>query len=178
MSLTSSSNFLKKMVPDVTYNVHHGPRVQTPTRDIRICVCLVVLLTVVTAFCLNSFYMLPQYHLPPSTSECLLRLSIQKFCFRSVLFGCIAFACLSFGGPVVYNAVLRTQELPSVQVPLPVGEQINWDARKEEVRQAFLHAWSGYKKYAFPGDELLPISGGSTNKCLSNSVSYHLGGPP
>ncbi len=99
-----------------------------------------------------------------------------KFIVRWFLFGCIACACLWFGGPIVYNVVLGTPELASVQVPLsplPLdGGQINWDARKEEVRQAFLHAWIGYKKYAFPGDELLSVSGGSTNKYLSNSGSY------
>jgi mannosyl-oligosaccharide alpha-1,2-mannosidase len=32
--------------------------------------------------------------------------------------------------------------------------------RADAVREAFRHAWNGYKKYAFPHDELHPISNG------------------
>jgi len=33
-----------------------------------------------------------------------------------------------------------------------------WAPRAEEVRQAFLHAWRGYRKYAWGRDELQPLS--------------------
>lgn len=46
---------------------------------------------------------------------------------------------------------------------LPV-EDVVWDARKEEVRKSFLHAWEGYMTKAYPNDELLPVSGRSSNK--------------
>ena len=36
--------------------------------------------------------------------------------------------------------------------------------RAESVRNAFLHAYRGYRDYAFPSDELLPVSGGGVNK--------------
>ncbi|GLB38849.1 putative glycosyl hydrolase 47 family protein [Lyophyllum shimeji] len=39
-----------------------------------------------------------------------------------------------------------------------------WDQRKEEVRQAYIHALVGYKQHAFPSDELLAVSGGKSNK--------------
>ncbi|KJA15407.1 glycoside hydrolase family 47 protein [Hypholoma sublateritium FD-334 SS-4] len=48
--------------------------------------------------------------------------------------------------------------------PPTLDEQRIWDARKDEVRESFKHAWSGYKVRAFPSDELLPISGGKSDK--------------
>ena len=39
-----------------------------------------------------------------------------------------------------------------------------WAARAEKVKEAFLHAYHGYEKYASPNDELLPLSNGSVNK--------------
>jgi mannosyl-oligosaccharide alpha-1,2-mannosidase len=36
--------------------------------------------------------------------------------------------------------------------------------RADQVRQAFLHAYSGYQKQALPYDELLPVDGGKVNK--------------
>jgi mannosyl-oligosaccharide alpha-1,2-mannosidase len=32
--------------------------------------------------------------------------------------------------------------------------------RADAVREAFRHAWSGYRQYAFPHDELRPVSNG------------------
>ena len=36
--------------------------------------------------------------------------------------------------------------------------------RAVRVREAFVHAYSGYKKHALPYDELLPVDGGKINK--------------
>ncbi|PQQ20424.1 mannosyl-oligosaccharide 1 2-alpha-mannosidase MNS3 [Prunus yedoensis var. nudiflora] len=33
-----------------------------------------------------------------------------------------------------------------------------WIARQQDVKKAFIHAWSGYKKYAMGFDELMPVS--------------------
>ncbi|KAF9809117.1 hypothetical protein IEO21_07552 [Rhodonia placenta] len=38
-----------------------------------------------------------------------------------------------------------------------------WNARTDAVRQAYLHAYAGYKKFAGTSDELLPLSDGSVN---------------
>lgn len=35
--------------------------------------------------------------------------------------------------------------------------------RAAAVQEAYRHAWSGYKQYAFPNDELLPVSNGYSN---------------
>ena len=37
-------------------------------------------------------------------------------------------------------------------------------SRADQVRQAFLHAYSGYQKQALLYDELLPVDGGKVNK--------------
>ncbi|KAL2467389.1 Mannosyl-oligosaccharide 1 [Abeliophyllum distichum] len=34
----------------------------------------------------------------------------------------------------------------------------NWKARQQRVKEAFIHAWSGYKNYAMGFDELMPLS--------------------
>jgi len=54
---------------------------------------------------------------------------------------------------------------PTQNASTAVVEQADvWDSRKEEVKEAFKHAWKGYKAKAFPNDELLAVSGGSSNK--------------
>ncbi|KAI9750233.1 MAG: hypothetical protein M4579_006552 [Chaenotheca gracillima] len=35
--------------------------------------------------------------------------------------------------------------------------------RADAVKEAFTHAWDGYSKYAFPNDQLLPVSNGFSN---------------
>lgn len=37
-------------------------------------------------------------------------------------------------------------------------EKLKWIARQESVKEAFVHAWSGYKRYAMGNDELMPMS--------------------
>jgi hypothetical protein len=39
-----------------------------------------------------------------------------------------------------------------------------WQQRSEAVREAFLHAYGGYEKYAFGADELKPLNNDSVNK--------------
>ena len=57
--------------------------------------------------------------------------------------------------------------LPSNSPRPPTKEEQDvWEPRKNEVRNAFKHAWSGYKSIAYPYDELLPVSGGRSNKFL------------
>jgi hypothetical protein len=57
---------------------------------------------------------------------------------------------------------------PSNVLPLPPTkeEQDVWEPRKNEVRNAFKHAWSGYKNIAYPNDELLSLSGRQSNKFI------------
>ncbi|KAK8575958.1 hypothetical protein V6N13_032729 [Hibiscus sabdariffa] len=37
-------------------------------------------------------------------------------------------------------------------------DEEKWEARQKKVREAFIHAWSGYKKFAMGYDELMPVS--------------------
>ncbi|PKI67992.1 hypothetical protein CRG98_011588 [Punica granatum] len=39
-----------------------------------------------------------------------------------------------------------------------VNSRAKWTARRQSVKDAFVHAWSGYKKYAMGYDELAPLS--------------------
>lgn len=39
-----------------------------------------------------------------------------------------------------------------------------WNARAEQVKEAFLHAYRGYQQYAAPYDELLPVTNTAVNK--------------
>ena len=54
----------------------------------------------------------------------------------------------------------------------PVGEvefdvpdrNADWPARANAVKQAFAHAYHGYETYAFPEDELFPLTNSSGTK--------------
>lgn len=42
--------------------------------------------------------------------------------------------------------------------PLKLNAESKWIERQQKVKEAFIHAWSGYKKYAMGYDELMPLS--------------------
>lgn len=46
----------------------------------------------------------------------------------------------------------------SLALPQTILPEDNVSSRAAAVKEAFSHAWDGYMKYAFPHDELLPIS--------------------
>lgn len=50
-----------------------------------------------------------------------------------------------------------------VQLPPLEGPIENWNSKADEVKEAFAHAYSGYETYAFPADELLPLTKGRIN---------------
>jgi mannosyl-oligosaccharide alpha-1,2-mannosidase len=54
-----------------------------------------------------------------------------------------------------------------------------WAERAEKVRQSFIHAYTGYSTHAGGHDELLPVTGGSTNKWADlsskqNTLAYFM----
>ncbi|KAF9466050.1 glycoside hydrolase [Collybia nuda] len=59
---------------------------------------------------------------------------------------------------------------PTIPEPPPIP-QILWEGRASKVRDAFVHAYSGYQKHALPFDELLPLGGGATNNFNGWGVS-------
>ena len=69
--------------------------------------------------------------------------------------------------PDIPTTTTANQQTPSNIPPKATKEQVVWAQRKNEVRIAFKHAWSGYKNIAYPNDELLSISGGQSNKFFS-----------
>ncbi|KAF8745519.1 hypothetical protein AX14_008936 [Amanita brunnescens Koide BX004] len=53
---------------------------------------------------------------------------------------------------------LRSSLIEFDDVPIDV-----WETRAKDVKEAFLHAYQGYEKYAAPSDELLPLSDSRVN---------------
>lgn len=51
---------------------------------------------------------------------------------------------------------------PGSRRPILTMHPSTWDERKGEVKEAFLHAYDGYMRHAFPADELAPVSGKAT----------------
>jgi Glycosyl hydrolase family 47. len=41
-----------------------------------------------------------------------------------------------------------------------LGQPLQSQEKADAVKEAFQHAWDGYMKYAFPHDELHPVSNG------------------
>ena len=50
----------------------------------------------------------------------------------------------------------------AVALPAPLKRDVASD-RADAVKASFLHAWNGYQQYAFPNDELHPVSHGFGN---------------
>ena len=50
--------------------------------------------------------------------------------------------------------------IPVVETETALGGQSSNQQRADAVKEAFQHAWDGYMKYAFPHDELHPVSNG------------------
>ncbi|KAM5587689.1 mannosyl-oligosaccharide 1,2-alpha-mannosidase MNS3 [Rosa sericea] len=66
------------------------------------------------------------------------------------------------GGIRFPNLFRRAPRLPPQLTPDQIGSSgklgPNWVDRQENVKKAFIHAWSGYKRYAMGFDELKPLS--------------------
>lgn len=60
--------------------------------------------------------------------------------------------------PLALTLVGRAVASPQSQPILRNGDKESF--RANAVKDAFQHAWDGYMKYAFPHDELHPISNG------------------
>lgn len=54
---------------------------------------------------------------------------------------------------------------PEEEVEFDVPDRgVDWAARANAVKQAFVHAYHGYETHAFPEDELLPLTNSSEMK--------------
>ena len=62
---------------------------------------------------------------------------------------------------VIYYNSVKLSPFPQFEEEAPVHV---WETRAEDVKDAFLHAYHGYEKYAAPFDELLPVSASGVNK--------------
>jgi mannosyl-oligosaccharide alpha-1,2-mannosidase len=129
--------------------------------------------------------MLPT-HRAPSAGESLSRLSkgvnpFSKPILRFLVLGCCIVLGLWFVSPFFTDFLWGPpgpppdfdyfdQGPPAVDSgsqphrPAVSEDQAIWSTRRDQVREAFKHAWTGYKTLAYPADELFPVSGGKSNK--------------
>ena len=106
---------------------------------------------------------------------------------RWLSFACVVIAVIWFGDlwshglgrserflhPWDTTTVSSHLHRPSIVPPPPTKEEQDiWEPRKNEVRNALKHAWTGYKSLAYPSDELLPVSGGRSDKFFFFPLSY------
>ena len=56
-------------------------------------------------------------------------------------------------------------------IPLEARKRQANNARADAVKEAFLHSWNGYTKFAFGFDELSPVSSKGTNSRYATSIS-------
>jgi mannosyl-oligosaccharide alpha-1,2-mannosidase len=64
----------------------------------------------------------------------------------------LSLAALGLVGSVVAHPFGETEAV--------LGRQSQSQQKANAVKEAFQHAWNGYMKYAFPHDELHPVSNG------------------
>jgi hypothetical protein len=63
---------------------------------------------------------------------------------------------------VEHDGIEKDDEIESSSSETGSLEKIN-EYRRDCIKEAFLHGWNGYKKYAWRKDELKPISKGQNN---------------
>jgi hypothetical protein len=68
------------------------------------------------------------------------------------------YAALPIGGKPIPRIQFDPAALPELDTERTIREE-----RKYKVKDAFVHAWAGYKKYAFRRDEVMPLSGSFVN---------------
>jgi hypothetical protein len=105
--------------------------------------------------------MLPLYHGHNSDSKSAHQIARLRLRRRIVL--CVGFLSC------VWLFVQLWSDPPPPNFPKypPPGPASVWTERAGRVRQAYIHAYSGYLKQAAPYDELLPVSGGKLNTYVS-----------
>jgi len=74
----------------------------------------------------------------------------------------IPHALLALATLVPAVAARPGQTCPKVQHDFPAGTNKN-DPRAEAVKQAYVRDWNEYYKYAFPDDDLMPLTHNGTN---------------
>jgi len=86
----------------------------------------------------------------------------RGFSIRHLAFA-LAFSIVSL--TLYYNYLGYTPDsFPADTIYYPQTTPELWEARALQVKNAFLHAYHGYEQFAFPSDELRPISNRSIDK--------------
>lgn len=133
--------------------------------------------------------MLPTHR--PSSGEKRVN-PLSRPILRFLVLGCCMLAGLWIIGPLFADFLwgppgpppeldyYYDQDLPPHR-PTPLEDHTIWRIRRDQVREAFKHAWAGYRSIAYPADELFPVSGGKSNKyvlmfCGSSSEPIYIPG--
>jgi hypothetical protein len=96
----------------------------------------------------------------------------RGFVVISLWFGKLAMERVSSKDFVpLHGAITKYRGSLLASAPPCSTEPVHWDVRRDRVQKTFLHAWTGYKARAFPGDELRAVSGGSTNQYVEYLLS-------
>ena len=121
----------------------------------------------------------PAFSLPPPLRFGLLMdyarawLPKTKLKFIPLVLGSVLFiwVLLPFPGPLPGRRPhpgFRSHGRPPRTRPYPPPHPHTiWQQRAEQVKDAFLHAYDGYLKYAALHDELLPVSNAAVDKCVT-----------
>jgi hypothetical protein len=56
----------------------------------------------------------------------------------------------------------------------PAHRPASWPAAADEVRDAFVHAYAAYERFAAPHDELRPVARAHVDKCVHGSCARRL----
>lgn len=86
---------------------------------------------------------------------------------RNISIRHLAFALvLSIASLTLYYNYLRhiPDPFPADSIYYPPESPVVWEGRALQVRDAFLHAYHGYESFAFPNDELRPLSNRSIDR--------------
>jgi mannosyl-oligosaccharide alpha-1,2-mannosidase len=81
---------------------------------------------------------------------------------RLIIMVIVSHALLALAAFVPAIAARPSQGCRKVQHDFPAGTNKN-DSRAEAVKQAYVREWNQYYKYAFPQDDLLPLTHNGTN---------------
>ncbi|KAG8844911.1 hypothetical protein FRB96_002800 [Tulasnella sp. 330] len=92
------------------------------------------------------------------------------FILRPILVDHLSSVILAENQPVIVPPAPEVSQLPPLPPP-PSPEQLLWDGRADEVKAAFKYAYWDYERFAFPHDELDPLTNSSKDNFNGWGVS-------
>ncbi|PIA25121.1 hypothetical protein AQUCO_12500025v1 [Aquilegia coerulea] len=94
----------------------------------------------------------------PSKSDELMHSSFRKYEDKKLIAGFKGFWRRPPRIPPRLTPDEKVNHNTSIFDSEKLNEKAKWEGRQNKVKEAFIHAWSGYSKYAMGYDELMPLS--------------------